>query len=77
MSSNHDDLEKGWLMETRNGKIRTYKYTSGMVLDHLFTPYDETGPFRNCPITNMVYSLLNEDLKSLYGEKYRDHPFDF
>lgn len=65
------DYVEGIQIETKYGNIHTTGFTSDMALDHLFTPYNETGPFRNCPVTNMVYDLLDHDLGKLYGDKYK------
>lgn len=61
--------EAGFRIKTKNGLLHTFSY-SNAVNDFLFTTYNDTSPFRECPVTAMVYSLVKEDLKTLYGEKY-------
>ncbi len=66
---NPDDLI-GFLFETKNGLLHTTSYTSGSMIDFLFSSYTDSTPFENSPVTSMVYDLVKDDLKTLYGKKY-------
>lgn len=69
INTDHSPDEYGFRFETKNGILHTSTYTDA-INDFLFTANNDSSPFQDCPVTAMVYDLIKDDLKSVYGEKY-------
>lgn len=65
-----DEENNRFVIETKNGPKYTCSYTSGMVLNGVFTSYNAIK-YSDCPVVDWVYETVNEDLQSLFGEQYK------